>query len=106
LFAFFSISHFTLSFFVFLCPSFVFLPFLCALGGTQAVITWISEAVTLTGEDKDRSLQGWLAVLVDSVHPIDIEGHQGFTKIRHKMSVILSGSNCMVLTCYLHYLIT
>jgi hypothetical protein len=77
---------------------------LCVLGGTQAVIISISEAMTLNWDDKDISLQGWLGLLGDNIHPIDIEGRQYFTKIRHKTLVILSGSNYMVLTGFLNYL--
>lgn len=59
----------------------------------------------LKGEDKDRYLQCWLGLLGDNVNPIDIEGHQGFTKVRHKMLVLLSGSNYAVLTGFLYYLL-
>jgi hypothetical protein len=45
-----------------LCPGLIFLPFLCPLGGTQAVIIWIPEAVTLRREEKDRPLQDWFSL--------------------------------------------
>jgi len=60
-----------------------FFLFLCAIGGTQAVIIWISEAVTLREKEKDRSLQDWLSLgrvfilLISRVH-------QDFAKIHHK----------------------
>jgi hypothetical protein len=38
------------------------LPFSCPLGGTRAVIIWISEAVTLRREEKESVLQHWLSV--------------------------------------------
>jgi hypothetical protein len=39
-----------------------FFLFLCAVGGTEAVIMWISEDVTLRGKEKDRPLQDWLSL--------------------------------------------
>jgi hypothetical protein len=39
-----------------------FFLFLCAVGGTKAVIILISEAVTLRGKEKDRPLQDWLSL--------------------------------------------
>ena len=59
-----------------------FFIFLCAVGGTQAVLICFSEVVTLRGKGKRQAPTG-LALLGENIHSIDIKGHQGFTKIRH-----------------------